>query len=100
MVSSWTPRKPLTAPLKYFGEKRNGHKTGRSVSNEKLALSLDFSKFQMVFQRDGVRLSSRANEERRTQTACAVSRRVQMCFNSSNKPELLYPCDDNESGLF
>ncbi len=87
--------------MRFYGEKRSGAKTARTISYEKLAISLDFSKFHLVPRIGGVQLVGRdLNRERRTQTARDGRRWVHMCFNSSNKAELIYPRDESESELF
>lgn len=51
--------------------------------------SFDCSKFRMTAGVDGIGFKSRSRGDR-TQTAIG-SRTVDMCFNESNRAELVYP---------
>ena len=57
----------------------------QSSSEEKLAVSLDFSKFRLIRKNEGVTLKSRElSMERKTQTAMG-NRRVNLLFNDNNR---------------
>ena len=87
--------------MKLYGKPVSKAFTPRTVSFEKLQLSLYCSKFNMVPRKDCMgKLSGEPTRSRVVQTARDGCRPVRMQFNQNNKAELVYPISDSSQLLF